>query len=507
MGYALLWTESLAGCLLLVALAAACSARMSRRWLRVAVPVLTALVPGLVGLWAAVLAGLLVLNAQVQMYGWVLWYTAGWVFVFAIGVALIVRGALRQGAGVRWSRGNLLLATVSAIVLSVTTLWNMDLAARTELAAVRAESIGLAASLSASRPPDARNAALVYEQAFGLIGKDAEVPRFSAEGDNTEARAFLKQHAEALALLRKAGAMPDCYFQVALSTESLSALPLTQMRQGARLLLLDARIQAADGHAGAALRDTETAFALARHAGQDPVLIQALVSMAIGQLGHVTLQDVLQTCQPTLADLKEAPVDQTFSYWRLFQRSMELETAFGLASIAEMGERTGGGLLLVHELPGYRSLMQQYNAVLADPYYRAKDGIERLEKEAKGGRWGVIPATLPPAFGRAAVSAAQAQATWELDNMALAATAYRIEHGAFPKDAADLVPQYMTLVPLDPFSGEPLKVHAEEDGGVVLYSIGPDMVDDGGEPFNETSRRGDITFRLQSPAVAPAAAP
>ena len=79
--------------------------------------------------------------------------------------------------------------------------------------------------------------------------------------------------------------------------------------------------------------------------------------------------------------------------------------------------------------------------------------------------------------------------------MALAATAYRIEHGAFPKEAADLVPDYMTLMPLDPFSGEPMKVRAE-DGGAVLYSVGPDMADDDGAPFDQTSRKGDITFRL-----------
>ncbi len=495
MGWVLLWTESLTACLMLVMLATACSVRLSKRWLRVGVPVLTALVPGLIALWGGMLAAALIAYQNAHAYDWVVWWAGGWVCAFLVGTVLAVRAGLRRRAGLAWSRGGLLIATVAAGVLGVTTVWTMDLAARARLAAAHADGVGLAAYVSSSRPPDSQNAALIYERAFHLIGEDTEVPGFDPEGDNATARAFVERQAAALALLRQAAQMPECYFPYGLTAEGLGAVPLKSMRQAAKLLLLDARVQAADGKAGVALLGVETAFRMVRQMDERPVLIHAMVAVAIGALADTALQDILTECRPSLDDLKQAPVDQTFSFWRLLRHSMEIETAFGLANAADMAQQTGGSIFMVSEVEGYRGMMAEYVTVLAKPYYEAREGIERLDESARRGKRGMLQAMLPPVFGRATPEAALAQARYELDNMALAATAYRIEHGAYPKTAGDLVPDYLTLVPLDPFTGRPMKVKAE-DGGAVLYSVGPDMTDDGGAPFDQTSRNGDITFRL-----------
>ena len=105
MGRVLLWTELLTACLLLVALASACSVRMSRRWLRVTIPVLTALVPGLLALWGLALACALIALWHAHAYDWVPWWAGGWLLAFTAGAVLTVRGALRRHAGVAWSRG------------------------------------------------------------------------------------------------------------------------------------------------------------------------------------------------------------------------------------------------------------------------------------------------------------------------------------------------------------------------------------------------------------------
>jgi hypothetical protein len=77
----------------------------------------------------------------------------------------------------------------------------------------------------------------------------------------------------------------------------------------------------------------------------------------------------------------------------------------------------------------------------------------------------------------------------------LALKAYQERHGAFPTQLIDLDPSYLPSIPLDPFSDkQPLKYKAS--GRVyILYSIGPDDVDDGGKPivnigdFAPTSRQ------------------
>ncbi len=56
---------------------------------------------------------------------------------------------------------------------------------------------------------------------------------------------------------------------------------------------------------------------------------------------------------------------------------------------------------------------------------------------------------------------------------------YRLAHGAFPETLALLEPTYGPN-PLDPVIGEPFRYHRNADGTYVLYSIGWNQKDDGG---------------------------
>lgn len=63
--------------------------------------------------------------------------------------------------------------------------------------------------------------------------------------------------------------------------------------------------------------------------------------------------------------------------------------------------------------------------------------------------------------------------------VAVAVERYRLEHHALPERAETLVPVLLDALPVDPFSGAPLRYVAGTDG-YVAYSVGPDGVDDGG---------------------------
>ena len=68
--------------------------------------------------------------------------------------------------------------------------------------------------------------------------------------------------------------------------------------------------------------------------------------------------------------------------------------------------------------------------------------------------------------------------------------AYRLDHGSYPSTLADLVPTYLRGMPVDPFSpGSPL-AYRKTPKSFILYSIGPDIVDDGGKPATG-KRSGD----------------
>jgi hypothetical protein len=56
---------------------------------------------------------------------------------------------------------------------------------------------------------------------------------------------------------------------------------------------------------------------------------------------------------------------------------------------------------------------------------------------------------------------------------------YRLREGAFPEALAGLTPELLPEPPIDPWTDQPLRYRREGDS-YVLYSVGPDGVDDGG---------------------------
>jgi hypothetical protein len=75
----------------------------------------------------------------------------------------------------------------------------------------------------------------------------------------------------------------------------------------------------------------------------------------------------------------------------------------------------------------------------------------------------------------------------------LALSCYQSEQGRVAARLDDLVTNYLSRVPQDPFSGRPL-IYRAQGTNWLLYSVGPDGVDDGGIPMGVGSTKGDILF-------------
>jgi len=67
---------------------------------------------------------------------------------------------------------------------------------------------------------------------------------------------------------------------------------------------------------------------------------------------------------------------------------------------------------------------------------------------------------------------------------AVVAERYRLDHGRFPADWSELVPRYITQPIIDPYTGKPLQIKLNEKG-IVIYSIGHQGKDEGGENLSE----------------------
>ena len=58
---------------------------------------------------------------------------------------------------------------------------------------------------------------------------------------------------------------------------------------------------------------------------------------------------------------------------------------------------------------------------------------------------------------------------------------YRLAHGQYPDSLDALAPQFAAKLPHDIIGGQPLKYHRTANGRFVLYSVGWNGKDDGGE--------------------------
>jgi hypothetical protein len=88
---------------------------------------------------------------------------------------------------------------------------------------------------------------------------------------------------------------------------------------------------------------------------------------------------------------------------------------------------------------------------------------------------------------------AQAVALRRAALTACAVERYRLRHSfKLPEYLDQLVPEFLPAVPLDPFDGRPLR-YSPTGEGYVLYSVGPDKLDDGGRPNQRYRRRGEPT--------------
>ena len=535
--FLLMWIESMAVCVWFGAGATAIFARRARRRTQVLWPIIF----GALVLAGAALktAGVYLLVYYLIIRPWWLTYILSWTIVFAVAAAVvIVRGLRRREDGAPqargWSVGRIAIAGGAAIALALITYWNIDLTAKTRLAAMRAEVGAIALSAAPARVPDRQNAALVYQKAFDAMAKlenqpqevqekwnhwTAPTPESPLDPKDADLRAFLKKNEAATAILRRAAAMPDCYFEHNYAQPSFDMLlpEISQMHHGADLLVLDARCKAADGNARGALEDVNCLYAMAAHTRSEPIVVCVLVAAAIDGMAARTLEDVLASTRPKAEDLAALAIDEGSPYQQSMARALRMEEAVVLGFfttltevqdsealrlikappmiVAEPMASVWRTFLLPDDIASYRQVMHHYAAMTAKPYREAQAEWDKWDKEFGETAVGLFTRMLVPALSGAAKRAIEADARHQLARAAVAVETYRAKTAKWPARLDDLVPDYLDAVPMDPFDGKPMRMAAAQ-GAIVLYSVGPDLKDETGAAWHHEKREGDITFRL-----------
>jgi len=132
--------------------------------------------------------------------------------------------------------------------------------------------------------------------------------------------------------------------------------------------------------------------------------------------------------------------------------------------------------------PSYRDLLKQLRAHATLP----NDWLTRLDVfgfRSMFGMFGIVSSERNPVSLTMGL-----EATRRMVMTAIALRRYQLKHGDFPSALADLKPEFVSIIPQDPVDGKPLRYRLTADGNFILYSIGENGTDDGGD--GSSKRKG-----------------
>jgi len=481
---------------------------------------------------------------------------------YVLGVVLLLKGWQRDRAdktllprAAAWSRMGLTALFLAAIMLELLTLMMIDLTVRQTLAAVRVEAYTLAASAAPERPPESENAAMLYDplfsnwhatqkdwpqvytQASEALTREMEGRTTSQAGSqnpgpeafdfgNAELGAFLQKRSGELFLLRRAAALPACRFERDYFRPSLTMLlpQLSDFRTASRLLALDARYSLAHGHFSQAIDDINALFGLARHS-REPFLIGMLVSISLETLAVRELEYFLTHAELSQEILAQIRLEWSSSLQEVFIRSIRMEEAMGLltfctvgtgelpvTAVVELSGRDQPPLVskfpilsspwLVDDLTLFREVMRNVESFATLQLFPLTVGLtsmRSLEEKVDNARWRApLTTVISPSYRSVYLAIAKAEAYRRVAVAGLAVYRYALRHNRLPKTLAELVPDELPFVPMDPADGHPLRARLASKDELILYSLGPDVKDDGGRPLKFDAKKGvfegDVRF-------------
>lgn len=155
----------------------------------------------------------------------------------------------------------------------------------------------------------------------------------------------------------------------------------------------------------------------------------------------------------------------------------------------------------MHEQWNFPAVDLQKRLVSPTTSTRLTEGFYKAIPKRRTSVENILVGLLFPALEKAAKKYAVIQSQVDLARIACALERYRLAHGEYPAALTALAPQLIAQVPHDLINGQPLQYHRTDDGRFVLYSVGWNEKDDGGEVvlrkggFSVDTDQGDWVWR------------
>lgn len=296
-----------------------------------------------------------------------------------------------------------------------------------------------------------------------------------------------------------------------LKTGSRVMAYLMEFKSICSVIELRALAELGGGETAKAFDDVQLLLRLNEALRQEPLLITHLVSLAMMIPALQPIYEGLARRQWSDAQLAELEKEiAAKDFLADYRKAMRGELGFALASLENerrtreyktIEDSSGTDKIMAisfwlmpsaffyrNELASAR-LNEQVCAPLVDlekriaspAAERRTEGVVRAERQ-RYQPYKILALMNFPAISRSVESFAMMQVSVDLARVACALERYRLAQGGYPETLESLVPRFIAKLPHDIINGQPLHYRRAKDGKFILYSVGWNEKDDGGQP-------------------------
>jgi hypothetical protein len=315
--------------------------------------------------------------------------------------------------------------------------------------------------------------------------------------------------------LREAAASrPYCRFPIRYDEEPPWALLLPHLARIRALTILTgvrATAELETGRSADALENLKLGLRLSDCIREEPLLIDHLVRLAALAIDLQTVREGLvrhawNDAQLTMIETNLASLNLLAEYKRAMRGERACSTE-GIDFVRRQGFRSDP-LSYVYEEGNppshnlgfnpyprgwfYQNMVtvsrhfEIYSLPAADERARrvfpeVNENGRRAVQQMWQGPYTLLAKMLLPALERVVQRSARMQTYVDTTRVACAMERYRVANGSIPGSLDPLVPRFIASIPNDVIDGKPVRFRRQADGGYLIYSVGWNQTDDGGE--------------------------
>ncbi|MBI1348689.1 hypothetical protein GC163_20645 [bacterium] len=194
-----------------------------------------------------------------------------------------------------------------------------------------------------------------------------------------------------------------------------------------------------------------------------------------------SVRDFFENTNPEAADIEQIwKEDIPRIKWDLaLQRANQIQDEY----VHALGEANSQ-----KQLQQFQKLEERFEAWNQTVDARTKQFSESLNTNIEdASRWigESMAFSLKPWFWQRRLMERQARVRQDFTVIGLSLVAYRDTHGKYPERLSELAPSPLSMLPVDPHSGQPYHYKRSANGGALLTSWGANLLDHAGQQFND----------------------